>query len=183
MRPKLFACVMFIVLAVFGSRELNASPAASLGSISFWDRPVFAAEEISPLRITLHLERVYLDGEKSEETVMETIWSMEDFWAKYDAWQLIEMEESELVFRQHVDDISPLLKTNGYFGLSDEGVLTIFNGRPDHTNIIQSFFQLDLGKLESTKREKLNQGIPIKSKDEYEKVLETYKPYTRIEKH
>lgn len=117
-------------------------------------------ENNDPLKVTIILERKYLDGEISEEQVQETIWSMEDFWAKYENWQLIDMEKEKAVFRRNVDDISPLLKANGYFGLSNDGVLTIFNGRPDSSNIIQSFFQIDLGKLESNKRDKLKQGIP-----------------------
>ncbi|WP_374940701.1 BofC N-terminal domain-containing protein [Cytobacillus oceanisediminis] len=30
------------------------------------------------------LEREYPDGELSQETIEETIWTLEDFWAKYD---------------------------------------------------------------------------------------------------
>ncbi|WP_079509887.1 intercompartmental signaling factor BofC [Mesobacillus jeotgali] len=148
------------------------------------EKPDEAVREINePLKVTIILQRIYLDGEMSEEKVEETIWSMEDFWAKYDKWQLVEMEANKAVFRQGIDDISPLLKSNGYFGLSDEGVLTIFNGRPDGSNIIQSFFQIDLGKLESIKRDQLKKGIPIRNKKCYEEVLETFKPYTVQERH
>ncbi|MEW8972403.1 MAG: intercompartmental signaling factor BofC, partial [Mesobacillus sp.] len=144
----------------------------------FAEKPEEAVDESKPLKVTLILQRVYLDGEMSEERIVETIWSMEDFWAKYDEWQLVDMEANKAVFRQEYDDISPLLKANGYFGLSDEGVLTIFNGRPQGSNIIQSFFQIDLGRLESIKRDQLKKGIPIRNKQCYEEVLETFKPYT-----
>ena len=131
-----------------------------------------------PQQLTIILERIYLDGEISEEVVLDSYWSIENFWAKYDQWQLIEIDESTMVFRKQVDDISPLLKANGYFGLTEDGVLTIFNGRPDRSRIIQSFFQIDVKKLESKKQEELIQGIPIKTKDRYEEVLETFKPYS-----
>jgi forespore regulator of the sigma-K checkpoint len=151
---------------------------------AFAEKPEATVQEINePLEITIILQRVYLDGEMSEEKVRETIWSMEDFWAKYDKWQLVDMEQKKAVFRQDIDDISPLLKANGYFGLSDEGVLTIFNGRPEGSNIIQSFFQIDLGRLESIKRDQLKKGIPIRNKHCFEEVLETFKPYTLNEKH
>ncbi|WP_053364206.1 intercompartmental signaling factor BofC [Bacillus sp. FJAT-27251] len=139
-------------------------------------------DDAGPLELTVILERVYLDGEVSEERVEEKVWALSDFWARYEGWELISLEDNQVVFKQHVDDISPLLKANGYFGLSGDGVLTIFNGRPDESNIIQSFFQIDVGKLESRKRQELRNGIPIRSKDEYEKVLETFKSYTRDEK-
>lgn len=131
-----------------------------------------------PLGVTVILERVYLDGEISEEKVEETVLSMEDLLYRYDGWQFIRMNEDTVVFQQYIDDISPLLKANGYFGLTEEGVLTIFNGRPDESKIIQSFFQIDVGKLESRKRLQLKKGIPIKTKDQYEKVIEAFKPYT-----
>ncbi len=136
-------------------------------------------DEAIPLGVTVILERVYLDGEISEEKVEETVRSMEDLMNRYDEWQFIRMNEETVVFQQYIDDISPLLKANGYFGLTEDGVLTIFNGRPDESKIIQSFFQIDVGKLESRKRLQLKKGIPIKTKDQYEKVIEAFKPYTR----
>jgi forespore regulator of the sigma-K checkpoint len=125
------------------------------------------------------LERVYVDGEISEEIKTETIWSMEDFWSAYESWELIEMSEDEVVFRQAVDDISPLMKTNGYFGISEEGVLSIFNGRPGQAEIIQSFFQLDVDKLESQKHDELVKGIPVKSKQSYQEVIQSFQPYSK----
>ncbi|QED48768.1 intercompartmental signaling factor BofC [Cytobacillus dafuensis] len=135
-----------------------------------------------PLQISVILEQMYMDGEVSQEVLKETIWSMEEFWAKYEDWELIEMEEDKIIFRRYMDDISPLLKTNGYFGITDDGVLTIFNGRPQKSKIIQSFFQIDLGRLESKKCEELKKGIPIKSKEQYVEVLETFKTYSKVEK-
>lgn len=138
-------------------------------------------QKSEPQQLTIILERIYLDGEISEEVVRDSYWSIENFWAKYDQWQLIDMDASTMVFRKQVDDISPLLKANGYFGLTEDGVLTIFNGRPDRSRIIQSFFRIDVKKLESNKQEELIQGIPIKTKDRYVEVLETFKPYSKQE--
>ncbi|RSK29392.1 regulator [Bacillus sp. HMF5848] len=137
--------------------------------------------EISgPLSVTVLLERVYIDGEVSEEIVEETIWSMEDFWSEYADWQLVDQNEEIIVFQKNIDDISPLLKANGYFGITDEGILTIFNGKPEHSphNVIQSFFQINIEKLESYQHDELRKGIRIESKDQYEHVIETFKPYS-----
>jgi forespore regulator of the sigma-K checkpoint len=131
-----------------------------------------------PLQMTVILEREYLDGEVSQEVVKETVWSKEKFWAKYDQWKVISSDEKAVVFRKQIDDISPLLKANGYFGITDDGVLTIFNGRPDRSRIIQSFFQIDVKKLEFKTQNELLEGIPIKNKDRYVEVLETFKPYS-----
>jgi forespore regulator of the sigma-K checkpoint len=135
-------------------------------------------QKTEPQQVTIILERVYLDGEISEESILESYWSIENFWEKYDQWQLVEMDETKMVFRKIEDDISPLLKANGYFGITDNGVLTIFNGRPGGSRIIQSFFQIDVKKLESKIQAELLQGIPIKTKDRYVEVLETFKTYS-----
>jgi forespore regulator of the sigma-K checkpoint len=134
-----------------------------------------------PLTMTVVLEVVYLDGEVSEEIKRETITTMEEFWAQYDEWELVHQDEEQVVFQKHVDDISPLLKTNGYFGISDEGTLSIFNGKPENsTEIIQSFFQLDIEKLESNRHMQLKKGIRVKSKTHYQDVIETFKQYSAI---
>ncbi|UII55019.1 intercompartmental signaling factor BofC [Cytobacillus spongiae] len=139
-------------------------------------------EQITPHEMTIILERAYLDGEISEEKIKDQIWSMEEFWAKYDQWQLVDISQKYVVFRQDVDDISPLLKANGYFGITEDGILTIFNGKPQDYNVIQSFFQIDIGKLESTKHKELQEGIRIKTKDRYVEVLETFKNYSKQSK-
>lgn len=173
--------IVFMVLLLIGAfyftffytEEKQAADGTSLEMLN--ETP---AEVASAHTVTVILERVYLDGEVSEEIVQETIWSMEDFWASYDDWQLMDMTEEQIVFQKKMDDISPLLKTNGYFGISDNGVLSIFNGKPGQAEIIQSFFQIDVEKLESKRHDDLVKGIPIKSKQEYEEVLEQYKPYS-----
>ncbi|WP_246940781.1 BofC C-terminal domain-containing protein [Bacillus pinisoli] len=137
-----------------------------------------AQEVTGPLTITVILERVYLDGEVSEEIKEETIWSMEDFWSEYESWQLVDQDEDLVVFQQNIDDISPLLKANGYFGITSNGTLTIFNGKPSIDNVIQSFYQIDVSRLESRQHEELKQGIPIQSKDNYVEVLEVFKPFS-----
>jgi forespore regulator of the sigma-K checkpoint len=130
-----------------------------------------------PLKVEVILKREYLDGEISEEKVIEHIWSMENFWVKYEQWELVDTNDRGLVFKKKLDDISPLLKANGYFGITEDGTLTIFNGKPYQSNIIQSFFQINIDKLESRKQIELKKGIPIKTKDRYVQVLETFKPY------
>ena len=163
-----FAVILFMFMGKVPGLVLASSAAAE-------NNPT---QKTEPLNLTVILERVYLDGEVSQELVHETCWSMETFWAKYDQWQLTDTNKSTYVFRKKVDDISPLLKANGFFGVTEDGVLTIFNGRPGQSRIIQSFFQIDIRRLESKKQEELFQGIPIKSKDHYVEVLETFEPYS-----
>ncbi|RFU71715.1 regulator [Peribacillus saganii] len=131
-----------------------------------------------PLERKVVLQRVYVDGEVSIEIVMNKIQAMEDFWAEYEGWQLVDQNEKRIIFRKQENDISPLLKANGYFGLSNDGTLSIFNGKPDQSNIIQSFFQIDVRKLESYKRQELKEGIRIENKHRFKQVIESFKYYS-----
>lgn len=175
---KAMSRVYLTVLLLFLFMLIGSAPGIMTGSASELDNHC-GRQKTEPKQLSVILERVYLDGEVSEEVIHETCWSMENFWAKYDQWRLVDIDESTMVFRKNVDDISPLLKANGYFGITDEGVLTIFNGRPDRSRIIQSFFQIDIKKLESKKQEELMHGIPIKTKDHYVEVLKSFKQYSK----
>ncbi|WP_416149203.1 BofC C-terminal domain-containing protein [Salipaludibacillus sp. HK11] len=130
-----------------------------------------------PHDVEVVLQRYYLDGEMSEEELEETIWSMEDFWSYYDDWELVDQNQSQIVFQKEVDDISPLLKMHGYFGLSDDGTLRIYNGKPNENNVIQSFYQINTKKLKSQSQELLLKGIPVSTKDQYLEVLKNYQKY------
>lgn len=136
-----------------------------------------AFEVMGPKTIDVILERIYLDGEKSEERVKETIWSMEDFWAMYEEWDLVDQNEQRMIFRKEVNDISPLLKMNGYFGLTQDGVLSIYEGVPNKEQVIHSFFQLDTSKLKSQQHSDLIKGIPVKDLDHYQEVLQAFGQY------
>jgi forespore regulator of the sigma-K checkpoint len=138
-------------------------------------------EQMSPKKVRVVLARVYLDGEVSEEIVEETIISMEDFWAEYAEWNLVDQDEVQVVFQKNVDDISPLLKINGYFGISDEGTLNIYEGKPSGEKVIQSFFQINMKKLKSHQQQELEKGIPVISRDRYEEVLKMYQKYATQE--
>lgn len=130
------------------------------------------ANEQLVLEVTL--QKQYVDGKIEQETREESIGAMEDFWATYEDWQLIEQSTGEMTFRKQVDDISPYLKANGYFGLQ-EGMLSIFEGAPLHQQVIQSFYQIDTSTLESFQIEELESGIKIESIETYHQILEVYR--------
>ncbi len=119
------------------------------------------------------LQRVYLDGEMSEERLKES-GTIDDIIREYESWTFVERNGKTLIFRKEVDDISPLLKLNGYFGLDDENVLSIFDGEPANENVIHSFFQIDTAKLKSADHERLKKGIRIENVQQYKEVIEAF---------
>lgn len=138
------------------------------------------SSHIPEKKMTVILDRIYVDGEVSEEIRTEPFLSSSDILNRYKGWKLVEMDDTEAVFQKKINDISPLTKANGYFGITHKGVLSIFRGKPEekNTQIIQSFFQIDIHKLESGVQKELQRGIPIKTKEKYSKVIETFKPYS-----
>jgi len=137
----------------------------------------FPDKEEQKMEVVLQL--FYLDGDVVEEIASLQVSDLNEIWEDYKGWKLVEITKDRVILKKYIDDISPLLKANGYFGLTEDGTLSIFNGKPKNKNVIQSFFQIDLDKLESSAEEHLKNGIPVRSKSEYERVLKAFKPYSR----
>lgn len=123
------------------------------------------------------LERHYLDGDRSEEVVIEEL-TYSEIRKKYTDWSFVFANQDYIKFTKFVNDISPLLKSNGFFGITKDGTLSIFNGNPNEENVIHSFFQIDLGKLDTRSQEQLVKGIPVRTKEDFIQVLEAFKPYS-----
>lgn len=145
------------------------------------DYNVASAASYTPVeepRIKIMLERIYLDGEVSEEIFTEKVSSLEVFLEEHHDWQLINRDNEQIVLQKRVQDISPLLKINGYFGVSKEGILQTFEGVPQMDHVIHSFFQIDMKKLKSYKRDQLERGIRVESKERFVEVMEEMKQHT-----
>jgi forespore regulator of the sigma-K checkpoint len=123
------------------------------------------------------LQREYLDGELSEEKITEWFGSIKELKNKYKGWKVLEQTKDHLVLHKMENDISPLLKANGYFGISEDGTLSIYNGKPEHDKVIHTFFQIDVGKLEVYQQEELQNGIQIISKDQFKSLMNEYQEY------
>lgn len=128
--------------------------------------------------ITVVLQRAYVDGEVSEEIFTEKVANIEEMLKVYKDWQLVDRDDTQMVMQKRINDISPLLKTSGYFGISKKGILQLYQGVPKSNHAIHSFFQIDMEKLESYRKDQLERGIRVKSKKRYEQVLETMKQYS-----
>ncbi len=164
-----------IILLVFLITVGGTSGLASEGKVGGLDiQEVKQSEERGPLEVEVILKTNYADGISTQQTVYETIWAMEDFWSEYADWQLVDQEEGRMVFERNIEDISPVSKKNGHFGLTEEGVLTIFDGSPSDEKVIQTFFQIDVGKLESSRKQQLKSGIPIESWYQFEDVIQSF---------
>ena len=93
----------------------------------------------------------------------------------------IEVAADALRVKQHVDDLSPLCKEQAYISIDALGNLNLYKGRPTEDKVIRTFFQMDVGSLESSLPEgvweQLQQGIRVQDKDEYNSVISTFSDY------
>ncbi|MBH0229998.1 BofC C-terminal domain-containing protein [Halobacillus yeomjeoni] len=127
-----------------------------------------------PLQLTIQLKKYYMDGVIETVKKEETIWLMMDFWAAYEGWSVESQDLDEIVFQKEVEDISPLTKKQGYFGLNENGELAVYNGDPQEGNVIEAFQPIPVKALESKRKIELENGIKIKDYQHFEQVLKLY---------
>ncbi|MGI8316019.1 BofC C-terminal domain-containing protein [Halobacillus mangrovi] len=127
-----------------------------------------------PLKLTVILKEHYMDGVIETTKKEETIWSMVDFWAQYEGWTVENQQLDQVVFKREVKDISPLTKQQGYFGLTEDGELAVFQGDPEDGKVIEAFKPIPVKPLESRRKTELKSGIKIKDYDHFEQVLKQY---------
>ena len=98
MKWILIAMQAFVIMFCF----VNGTNAKAEG-------PVPEVTEKEP-EVTILLERMYVDGEVSEEIFTEKVADLEKFLQQYKEWQLVDRDDVQIVLQKKVDDISPLLK-------------------------------------------------------------------------
>ncbi|UOQ93853.1 intercompartmental signaling factor BofC [Halobacillus shinanisalinarum] len=127
-----------------------------------------------PVTFKVTTKKHYLDGVTETTKKQEVIWSMADFWVKYRDWTIVEHELEQMVFSKQVDEISPITEQKGYFGVTAEGELAVFQGTPSEGNIMKSFKPIPLKPLEAKRKLKLEDGIKITSSKHFQQVLSQY---------
>lgn len=133
----------------------------------------------------LVLSRTYLCGIEDEQRIPLKGESLEQVLSAYSGWEIISAEAGRLMLQKRENDIAPTCKANGYFGLSKDGVLTLFNGLPAEQEVIQTFYQINTQRMEASLPkedvELLHQGIRVRDLAEYNSVLSTYGEFQSAE--
>lgn len=96
-------------------------------------------------------------------------------------WSVKLEENGDITFTQQIDDLSPACKNTAYFGLDANGNLSLFDGPPSDEKVIRTFFQLNMGYLESSLPhgtvDQLREGIPVGDMAEYNSILSTFSDF------
>ncbi len=143
-----------------------------------------AREVLAPQKWQVVIQKKYIAGPMVEEKQEYSTEELEEIVTIFSNMEMVEQGTDYLVFVQEIDDLSPVLKESGFFALDHSGMLHLYQGEAKDENIIQTFFQLDMGRLETTlpveEYMQLREGIHISSLAEYNSVLSTYSEYAML---
>ncbi len=140
--------------------------------------PINATEVMNTKNLQVLFINHFLCG-KDQYTYIETPFkTLSELTTKYSDWYLTSNQDNLVIMEKDTEDLAPDCKENAYFGITKDGLLTLFAGPPTEENIIQTFFYLDLKDIESSNREspiaQLQNGIRIHDKEEYLSVISSY---------
>jgi forespore regulator of the sigma-K checkpoint len=127
------------------------------------------------------LRKVYVCGEETASLGLMNGSEIDRLFQEHAEWTIDRRDDGSVVFTEYVNDLSPACKESAYFGIDQDGNLTLFQGLPAEENIIRTFFQLDIQYLESSlPRETVRQlyeGIRIRDVEEFNSVLSTFSTF------
>jgi len=126
-------------------------------------------------------QKIYVCGQELTEIGNFSSSQIAQFSKEHPQDQLKLTAEDQVYFVEQVADLSAACKHNAFFGLDKNGNLSLFEGTPDHEQIIRTFFQLNVEHLKTSLPQgtynQLKQGIPISDLAEYNSVLSTFSDY------
>ena len=127
------------------------------------------------------LKKIYVCGQETSPLGTMDADEIAAMHNEFPQWGIVMEPDGKIVFTEHVDDLSPFCKDNAYFGLDKNGNLSLFEGLPANDKVIRTFFQLNIGYLESSlPRDAYNQlkeGIRVTNMAEYNSVLSTFSDF------
>ena len=129
----------------------------------------------------VYMHKVYVCGEENMligRMGSEEVISLHE---EHPEWSVALGEQGAVVFTESIDDLSSECKSNAYIGLDKDGNLTLFEGPPENEKVIRTFFQLNMGYLESSLQpeavDELKEGIRVVDMEEYNSVLSTFSEF------
>ncbi len=130
--------------------------------------------------VVLHI--VYVCGEESESLGSLNPDEIASLLSLHPGWTA-SMEPNGISVRleRRVNDLSPHCKSHAYFGIDRSGHFSLYDGEPKDDRVMRTFFQLDIGYLESSlpagQLQQLSRGIRVSDIEEYNSVLSTFSDY------
>lgn len=133
----------------------------------------------------VYLRTTYVCGVEEQKLGRLSADGIYELLNKNPQWQGRINDEGEVWLERSVSDLSPECKRQAYMSVDSHGNLTLFDGPPEEEKVLRTFFQLDIGSMESSLPDgvikQLEEGIRIQDIDEYNSVLSTFSDYARDE--
>lgn len=137
----------------------------------------------SKVKRQVHLKTTYVCGVEEQKLGRLNADSIYELLNKNPQWQGRINDEGEVWLERSISDLSPECKRQAYMSVDANGNLTLFDGPPEEEKVLRTFFQLDIGSMESSLPKgvikQLEEGIRIQDIDEYNSVLSTFSDYAR----
>lgn len=134
--------------------------------------------EVAGKPYKLVLARTYLCGVRDEEHKATSISHLADTMVDYKGWEIVSADSTKMILMKREQDIAPTCKENGHFGISADGMLTLFHGVPAEQEVVQTFYRINTAKMEASlskeEVENLKRGIRVRDLAEYNSILSTY---------
>lgn len=131
----------------------------------------------------VHVRITYVCGIEEQDLGKLTADGIYELMNKNPLWQGRLDKKGEVWLEQNVSDLSPTCKRQAYISMDADGNLTLFDGPPEEEKVMKTFFQLDVGSMESSLPEdvlkQLEEGIRVQDMDEFNSVLSTFSDYAR----
>jgi forespore regulator of the sigma-K checkpoint len=128
-----------------------------------------------------YIHKVYVCGEENQALGALQSDEIMQIHKEHKDWTISLQENGQVIFTEQVDDLSPECKEKGYFGIDENGNLTLFDGVPGKDNVMRTFFQLNIRYLESSLPketiQQLHEGIRVSDLAEFNSVLSTFSDY------
>ncbi|KJD43347.1 BofC C-terminal domain-containing protein [Paenibacillus terrae] len=125
-----------------------------------------------------HLLTTYVCGTETLSLGTLSSQQLESLLKQHPDWKGRLNSRGEVWLERKVEDLSELCKQHAYMGISMDGQLTLFEGPPKKEKVIRTFFQLDVGSMETALPEgvyeQLQQGIRVQDMNEYNSVISTF---------
>ncbi|AET62311.1 hypothetical protein HPL003_28005 [Paenibacillus terrae HPL-003] len=125
-----------------------------------------------------HLLTTYVCGTETLSLGTLSSQQLESLLKQHPDWKGRLNSRGEVWLERKVEDLSELCKQHAYMGISMDGQLTLFEGPPKKEKVIRTFFQLDVGSMETALPEgvyeQLRQGIRVQDMNEYNSVISTF---------
>jgi forespore regulator of the sigma-K checkpoint len=184
MRPGGLRLAVVWLAAASACAVATAVPDAAAAPQALNDDPADARYEAvrsagSPVDVTLR--RSYVCGEETQPLGRMTAEQAIDLLRRHPDWRAVPAGAGAVILEERINDLSPACKESAVFGIDADGRLSLFDGPPERSKVLRTFYQLDVRHMETSlpreRYEALVRGIRVSDLDEYNSVLSSFSEY------